>query len=142
MPRKVLMLVPLVIFSCVAVAETPAQVSVEVIHSGQDSVGQQLVFYYKEAIRSSASFHLTLGSTLGFRVRIVTLDPSEIKSSYSTVYSATWTWNNPEKPFDFYLTQYVGTCGANRVRSCAEDLLVATNTELEKIQRILDTGSR
>ena len=131
-----------VLIACVTPHLVMAQMPVEVIHSGRDSVGQRLVFYYKEAIRSSASFTLALNPTLGLRVRIVTLDPDDASRGYSTAYSATWTWTNPQSPFDLYLTQYVGLCGASRVRSCAEDLLVTTNNQLEDIQRLLASVRR
>jgi hypothetical protein len=119
-----------------------AQVPVQVVHSGNDAVGQRLVFYFKEAIRGSTSFSVALEPTLGLRVWIVTLDPDNPSRAYSTVYSAAWTWNNPNEPFDYFLTQYVGTCGSQRVRSCAEDLLVATNSQLERLQRLLSPVRR
>lgn len=119
-----------------------AQMPVQVVHTGTDRIGQQLVFYYKEAIRGSNSFKIALEPTLGIRVRVVTLDPDDANRGYSTTYSVTWTWNNPQQPFDYYLTSYVGICGADRVRSCADDLLVVTSNQLEDLQRLLTPTSR
>ena len=130
---KVLLIVVLVLIPLAA----SAQVAVQIVHSGYDTVGQRLVFYYKEAIRRSSSFRLVLDDNLGLRVRVVTLEPAGSGGvGYSTVYSATWTWNNPDQLFDFYLTQVVGTCGSSRVHECAENLLVETNNQLERLQRL------
>jgi hypothetical protein len=116
-----------------------AQMPVEVVSSGQDPVGQRLVYFFKDAIRRSSTFTLSLEENLGFRVSIVTLDPEQRRTAegYWTVYSATWTWNNPEQPFPFYLQQVVGTCGSNRVRECADSLLVVTNDQLERVARLI-----
>jgi len=125
------------IISLMASLPAQAEVAVQVVHSGDDSIGQRLAYFYKEALRNSSEFVVALDPQLGFRVRLITLDPTERETGYSTVYSAVWTWNNPEEPYDFYLTTVVGTCGSNRVKGCAEDLLVTTSQQFEKIRAIL-----
>ena len=118
-----------------------AQTPVEVKGTANDPVGQRLVFYFKESIRSSGSFRLAVSEELGIQVRIVTLDPSDGNTGYSTVYSAVWTWNNPKQIFPVFLTSQVGICGASRARGCAEDLLVVTDKQREDFVKLLQAVS-
>jgi hypothetical protein len=126
-----------VLLLAVSTVPVMAAVPVEVTGTSDDAVGKRLVFYFKEGIRASQSFQLSLGNQLGLQVKIVTLDPSTNNAGYSTIYSAVWTWNNPSNPFPLYLTSSVGTCGSSRVKECAESLLVTTNDQLEDIARLV-----
>ena len=123
--------------SGIAYGQTPVQVK----STSNDPVGQRLVYYFKESIRSSTSFQLAISDELGIQVHIVTVDPSDGNTGYSTAYSVVWTWYNPEKIFPIYLSNNVGVCGANRVRGCAEDLLVLTDKRREDIAKLLKAVS-
>jgi hypothetical protein len=116
-----------------------AQIPVHVVGSGQDPVGQRLVYFYKEALRGSSTFTVALEEGAGFRVSIVTLDPEQREATrgFWTVYSVTWTLTNPEQPFPYHLHQMVGTCGASRIRECADSLLVITNDQAERVARLI-----
>lgn len=132
----VLLVIVLTGTSC-AFASTPIIVQA----TGNDMVGQRLVYYFKEAIRTSASFRLSQGDEPGIEVRLVTLDPSSGDTGGSTVYSAVWTLANPKKYTEIYLTSVVGTCGTKRVHECAEDLLATTDEQRTGIMKVLSAAS-
>jgi hypothetical protein len=56
-----------------------------------------------------------------FRITLVTLEMGN--PGYSTVYSAVYTAFQPQTATWTYLSSSVGTCGAQRVSECAEQLV-------------------
>jgi len=115
-----------------------ASMPVEVEATADDPVGRQLVFRVKEAIRTSSSMELSFDeSKARMQVHMVTLDQSRDSPGLSTAYSVVLTWNNPEQPFPFYLNQYTGYCGADRVKSCAEGIVANTSEASDAIIKLL-----
>jgi hypothetical protein len=114
-----------------------ARIPVEVVATAEDSVGKRLVYFVKEGIRSSSSLDLTVDGILRIKLLIVTLDQNSSRPGYSTAYSVVVTWVNPQQPFPFYLTQYVGYCGSNRVQECAQGLVASTAEQAEFVVRML-----
>lgn len=125
------------ILSVLWAARSYAGIPVDVEATSRDAVGQRLVFYFKENIKASSSFQLSLDEQTGFQVSIITLNPDDDNQSYSTVYSAVWKWNDAENLLPYYMHSRVGTCGSNRVKECAVDLLVETNNQLERLARLI-----
>jgi hypothetical protein len=115
-----------------------AGMPVEVEATGDDSVGRQLVFKIKEGIRSSSSMNMSFDDAEArMQVHVVTLEQSSDSPGYSTVYSVVITWNNPEQPFPFYLNQYTGYCGLNRVQSCADGIVADVSEASDAVLKLL-----
>ncbi len=120
-----------------------AEMPVEVISRTPDTVGQRLVFAMKEGIRTSASLGISFDQTKPrMQVNVVTLDQNSSNPGYSTTYSLVILWDNPEQVFPFYLTQYVGYCGSNRVRECADDLVASVSEKSDEIIKLLQTATK
>lgn len=105
--------------------------------TAKDSVGKQLIFATKEAIRRSAG--LTLADTEDesrIQVHFVTIDPDSPERGDRTIYSAVWTVKTLHAtPVTMHLTHYVGLCGVSRVQSCAQDLLATTDEQMSKVRQ-------
>ncbi|GAA3720573.1 hypothetical protein GCM10022421_31040 [Oceanisphaera sediminis] len=115
-----------------------AEMPVEVIDSGSDSVGNRLIYKIKEKIRSSSSMGLTFDQTkLRMQARISTLDQNTQNPGYSTAYSMVITWSNPDTPLPYYLNHFTGYCGSTRVDSCASDVVAALSKQSDEIIRLL-----
>jgi hypothetical protein len=120
-----------------------AEMLVEINSTSNDTVGQRLVYYLKEGIRSSSSLGISFDQKQArLQVNVVTLDQDTRIPGYSTVYSVVILWNNPEKPFPFYLNQLVGYCGSGRVRECADGLVANVSEQADNIIRLLKTVSQ
>ena len=118
--KYALLLLPLILFSRVALAAMP----VEVVATASDSVGSQLVYQIKEDLRKSSSLQLTFSDTeLRLQAQIVTLEQYPNSPGASTVYSVVLTLMVPNQSLPFYLTQYTGYCGASAVNSCADTVV-------------------
>lgn len=120
-----------------------AAMPVEIVTTANDPVGSQLVYAIKEKIRQSSSLELSLDSSvLRMQAQIVTLDQYPQSPGISTVYSVVLTWNNPEQPLPFYLTQYTGYCGSQAVDSCADTVVAKISDQSDQILRMLITMSK
>ena len=119
-----------------------AQVQVEVIATAPDTVGRNLVFQVREKVaRSSTIRAFTANSGPRLRLSVVTMDPDDDKS-FSTIYSAVLTWHNGTDRFPLYLTNYVGTCGSNRVSDCADSLVAAAGEQADFISRAIRAATQ
>jgi len=127
------------LFAQLAFAEMP----VEINSTTPDVVGQRLVFALKEGIRSSSSLGISFDqSKPRMQVNVVTLDQSTTSSGYSTVYAVVILWNNPAQPFPLYLTQFVGYCGSNRVRECADGLVANVSEQADGMLKLFQAASK
>lgn len=122
------------VFPVIANATMP----VEIVQTTSDSVGQRLVYYVKEDIRASDSMTLTFNEKIPrLQVQIVTIDENPANPGYSTAYSFVVLWENPKELFPFFLNNYVGYCGADRVRACASDLVANISENSDEIIKLL-----
>lgn len=120
-----------------------AEMPMEVLSTANDTVGRRLVYAVKEQIRSSSSMSLTFDeSKARMQTVIVTLEQDRQNPGVSTVYSIVVTWNNPDQPFPFYITQYTGFCGASRIDSCANDIMSGLSEESDKIIRLFTNATQ
>lgn len=120
--------------------EQQARVPVYVEASGDDLVGRDLAYQVRETIRLSAG--LTLAdreSDARFILRVVTLDPdSKDSAGLSTVYSAVYTMRTfHDFPVEMYKTSVVGTCGRNRVNSCARSITATLDEQAIDLRRMI-----
>lgn len=88
-----------------------------------DTVGTRLVYQLREQLRSSHGLRLAGAEAGSFmQISLVTLDPDD-NNGLRTIYSAVITAHELGNPSArIYLTNIVGTCGGNRVTSCANSL--------------------
>ncbi|MDD3582155.1 MAG: hypothetical protein PHW74_14205 [Desulfobacca sp.] len=103
----------------------------EVYHSGDDSVGQRLVYRIKEEIRQSSSLRLTKSDEPRILVSIVTLEKDELYPGRSTIYSMVIRAEIDE---EYYLNQFVGFCGVKRIKDVAEEIIA----EIDKLEKAFD----
>lgn len=129
---------------CILIGKSAfAEMPVEIVSTAPDTVGQRLVFGLKEGIRSSTSLGLSYDkSKPRLQVNIVTLDQNPSNPGYSTVYAVVVVWNNPNQGFPLYLNQYVGYCGSNRVRECADSILSVVSETSDSLLKLLLTPSK
>ena len=123
----------------VAVASTAhAEMPIEVRSKADDLVGQRLVYFLKEGIRTSSSLGLSFDEKkFRLQVNIVTLEQNLQNPGYSTVYSMVITWKIPNQPYPLYMDNWVGYCGTVRVKECAESLLADVSQKADEVIRVL-----
>jgi hypothetical protein len=124
-------------FLCTAVWSAEPPISVKLEASGDDSVGQRLVYRIKEGLRRSSRFDLVEQHSFGLEISIVTVEGVRDNPGNSTVFSVIWVWNNLEQPYPFYITSEVGYCGSKRIQECAEGLVASTNKYSSQVPRDL-----
>jgi hypothetical protein len=133
-------LLPLVASTGISCAQ-PAKIKIYFQTDASDVVGRQLVFMLKDKIRASATFTETLDENNSFFiVDMVTIDPSVSGDGLSTIYAFDILLEN-DKGFNYFLTQFVGVCGSQKVESCASDLYRYIGEELEKLNQITKNKS-
>jgi hypothetical protein len=118
------------------------QMAVEVLHTGTDTVGQRVVFYFKEAIRQSSSLTLALSETHGFKMRFISRDNPGTREGSQTVIAATLTFFDPKSGVDFFMNTRLQFCGADRAKECAERILIDTSNEFERMQRAYESTQK
>ncbi len=119
-----------------AVAESP-KTPVSVSATTEDSIGSRLAFTIREGIRRSASMELVDEARYAFvRIHLVTLNPDASKGKELwTAYSIVWTRSFKKYPsFEQYLTQTVGTCGADRLEECGASIIARTDEQALEIR--------
>jgi hypothetical protein len=98
-------------------------VAVYLQNSSEDAVGRSLAYEIREALRRSTGFVLVdTEEDARLVLRLVTLDPDREQSpGLLTVFSAVYTARTyHEQPIEMYLTSSVGTCGRDRLSTCAQ----------------------
>jgi hypothetical protein len=103
------------------IASNAAQVSsVEVLHTGNDSVGQAIAFYLKEALRASQSFELINDSrSPRIVVHVVTVDTDDPNRGVSSSIATSVVYDSLDVPLQgLFLSAQVQYCGRSRVESC------------------------
>jgi hypothetical protein len=110
---------------------------VEIMETAPDTVGSRLAYQVKEHIQKSASMRLTYENDDRLQVRLVTLDPyanDPPLAGILTVFSVVYTWMNAKYMImPYFMTQFVGPCGANRVQECAEIITAKAYAQIEII---------
>lgn len=106
--------------------------------NANDNIGTQLAYHLRESIRSSRGLRLVdAENKSAIQVRLVTLNPDD-NNSYQTVYSAVITTGF--ESLKYYLTNYVGVCGRNMTRSCAEGLTANVDETATDLRKALMSG--
>lgn len=116
-----------------AASSAQAQVRVELVSTSKDVLGRRLAYEIREAIAASRTVAMSSDED-DFRMRlsIVTIDPEDQETQLTTVYSAVILAVNPKQPAPYYITNFVGTCGGNKIKTCANNLLVNLSSEADQ----------
>ena len=119
------------------------KVGISVSHTGNDSVGTQLAFAVREAIRGSQGYKLAQKDQSGIQIRLITINPDEnINSSSWTVATVVLTMSNffpydsknPQSWYPLYLTSHVMTVGNSKTDEQARKILASVDAEVEKFR--------
>ncbi len=111
---------------------------IKIFHTGNDSVGERLVYFLKENITKSPFMHIAKDKEIAIEIVIITLDSDKKNSGYSTVYSITWTTSSNGGLVAYYLSSNVGYSGTDRIREVAELLTALTYQEAQTLISIIE----
>ena len=106
-------------------------VSIYVNAAPKDYLGQQLVYDLKQDVIASAEFHLIYSQSQAlYSISIVTIsDAQHDGTEYSTAYSAVLI----AKP-DVFVDNQVGICGADRIQSCAANIISGLGGDIDTLR--------
>ena len=120
------------------------KMAVSVSHSGADSVGTQLAFAVREAIRASQGFKLIQPDDPGIQVRLITINPDDDSTASNwTVATVVLTMSNffpydqknPQSWYPIYLTSHVMIVGRSKTDAQARSVLASVDAAIEKYRR-------
>lgn len=104
-----------------------------IIDDSTDTVGQRLVYKFKEAIRRSSTMTITLDKkSAALEIQFSTLDRLPDTPGLSTIYSVTWILILGDKTRTFY-DSTLGYCGASRLDEDAENFVAKTDAIVDEI---------
>lgn len=104
--------------------------SIYIDATSKDSVGLQLVSELREKVSQSSQHKLVYSKDdAGFVIEIVTMENAP---NASTMYSAVLTMTpfDGKGGFDYFMTNSVGVCGLDRVKSCASGIYSASDERI------------
>jgi hypothetical protein len=138
-PTRLLTLaVLLVLLFTIPFASFAQRIPVELIHQGEDSIGQRIAYQVREMIQNSATMVPYSGNVPGwFRVRLMTMDIGEQKNNLSCFSTILVMCNKDAKekiPIEYYMTSWIGNGGSARVRDIAESIVAGVSKELEAMR--------
>jgi hypothetical protein len=116
--------------------------TIAVNHSGDDLVGQRLIFAIRETIRSSHGYQIESSPRAAYRINIVTMDPESGSSKNGlsaiaavTIVKKNTTTFNPRDPqtwYPIYLTTSVVSVGSKRVDEISKSIVAMLESEIEE----------
>lgn len=118
------------------------QTPIEFIYTAEDSVGARLAYAVKEKLLSSKSLALSNNTGSRFQARLVTLDGDgrSSQSSNYTIYGVVFTFRFDAEPVPWYLNNFIGTCGVNRIENCADSIVARMSKEVDDIAKASTKG--
>lgn len=128
---------------CASVRAQPVTFTVNVYHAGSDSIGQQLAFSVREALRASQGFRLASADDAQFQIRILTQDPDKNEQSGGgdrTMAAITYLMNNTlpyrkDNPMTWHsmlITTSITMTGRRRIDDTARNILATLDNALEE----------
>lgn len=127
-------LLALALASLCSSALAQSKVKIYISATTPDQTGQTLLYKLREQLARSSVYQITgRDNDSLFQFRVVTLDPTEGNSGVSTVYSLVLTGSRLDDPsVKVYLSSWVGTCGRNRVDTCADNILGGADSSMQQ----------
>lgn len=124
------------------------KVNVGISHTGEDTVGSQLAFALREAVRRSAGYELVPERDALLTIHLVTLEPRENAQGGWTVTSVVYTMQNrlaleprdPQTWYPIFLTAQVAVSGRDAVPSIALAILGGLDAAMEDFRRDARSG--
>lgn len=117
-----------------AIAQNRANVKIS--STSEDSVGKLLVSELREEVNRSSLLSLVYDDGSYIHGRLVTLDPKMSGSTGNlTIYAFTITIKLQNDTFERFINQFVGTCGVDRVSSCAKSLKAEVDDVADAIRQ-------
>lgn len=130
-----------VVVSPLALAEQQKQ-AVSVSHSGDDTVGGELAFAVREALRRSEGYRLGTDKDALFTIHLVTLDPEVQPAGRGnwTTAAVVYTManllplqkNNPQTWYRIFLTASIVTAGKLSVDDSAMSIVASLDRAVER----------
>lgn len=115
--------------------------SIYVKYSGDDAVGQQVIYQLREAISQSSRHKIVYNEAdAGFTIHLVTVENTQ---NISTSYSAVLTmppFNG--SGFNYYITSVAGNCGRSRVRECGQNILADFDSEINQVVEAFSNATK
>src|SRR5690606_32516850 len=106
-----------------------------------DSVGERLAYKVREAIRRSASMKVAVSySDSVIQSSIVCLNPNSDDRGVISRYSHAITFINTKGTYDYELIHGVGTCGVNKIDSCAESIAASIDKAIVDLKEQIANG--
>ncbi|MEM6858034.1 MAG: hypothetical protein AAF559_09190 [Pseudomonadota bacterium] len=87
-------------------------------HSGSDLIGKQLAYELAQQVERSADFVPASEGDEAWKVVLLT-----VETDGSTSFSVSLVKTAPDALFDYFVTAFVGVCGAQRVQACSSDIM-------------------
>ena len=119
----------------VGIAQSKVPVLLETTF-GDDTVGQQVGFELKEAIRGSQSFRLIAGEGVWPRITIIMVSTSSAPSSGPSSISYSFLYDSLKMPMrGAFVTSTVQICSRQNAQGCARAILANIDDALERLSR-------
>lgn len=120
-------------FGCCAIAACPVTALAEpvsVAHSGSDALGKRLAVELTQEVMRHPDLTATAETDRGWKIVLVT-----IANDGATTFSVSLVNKAPEALFDYYVTSFVGVCGAQRLESCAGEIVAKVLEPIDAYER-------
>ncbi|MBI2380196.1 MAG: hypothetical protein HYV16_05550 [Gammaproteobacteria bacterium] len=131
---KMKLAVLLILLSGPVMAKDPVQV----LHTGNDIVGERLVYAIKEGVQRSASMRISESERGRVGVIISSVDMKDGGLDGVSAYSIVWVLAQEGNGVSIYIDSTVGFCGGLRVAECADAIVARTSSRIESIRPVLD----
>lgn len=129
------------LLACIATtvnAQAVRKIPVSVEHTGSDSVGEKVVFEFREGLRGSQGMRLVTESEGDARiaVHIVSQDENDRNPGTSSSMAIVLALDAIDIPHRGYLLRVsVHSCGSSRTQQCARSILANTDKAIERLRR-------
>jgi hypothetical protein len=107
-----------------------------------DFVGQRIAYGIRERIRRSTSMKLSdVSAGAVLEAQLLCLNSTLENSSVRSIHSLTIVFPNHSKPYDYLLASSLGSCGSERIDSCAETMVARIDSVLIELSARIRDGS-
>ncbi|NSX31783.1 MULTISPECIES: hypothetical protein [Brevundimonas] len=123
--------------SAQVIGEPTEKLTVEIVHHGDDSGGEQFVFLLRDRFRASSSFRVSSEGPQ-FKLIVTSMDTTAITVGPSTTYAIVLTAPRLGDGFGYpegYITSAVYSCPMRSLSQCAESAYGEVGAELELAEK-------
>ena len=109
---------------------------VEVQSNCNDSIGQRLVYEFKELVRKSNSMKLTTENESRIQVIIQSMDSDDKRPNIYSIYTVIWNIV-PKNGVPHYFNSVMGYCGSLVISDVASRLIAQTDEKIDFTKKII-----